>query len=155
MKYLRPYNESFSSSKDFEQALEIYAEELPFSMSDISISDLRKKHSYVVSYNHIDDSIVLDKIPTYPKNKIVTRDGINALMAAFIIKQHDIIKNKVAQSTDLYFTRFAKKHDLLASPSQVSVYWVENGMSNNDLYDSQDSSNQKVLITVSIRFIEI
>lgn len=57
MKYLRPYNESFNNfatPKELEEALEIYAEDLPFDMANIRVRF--NERAIFIYYEHIDNS---------------------------------------------------------------------------------------------------
>lgn len=120
MKYLRPYNESFSSAKELEEALSIYEEELPFSMSNVNITIINafKKDAigvFNITYTHIDDSL---------KQLSNLRE----------------VYKKVYVDVDLYFKRFASKYDLTYKGCVVDIDVDYNAPSGEEHYPSNIES---------------
>ena len=122
MKYLRPYNESNDYSqagasyntkmKEFKEALEIYAEELPFEMNDIKIEVINSilfpnESYYVIKYVHVDPRI--DYTTGTYNNSITKRNT-----TADVLKFNDMrLRKTIEDDVDFYFTKFAKKYDLI------------------------------------------
>lgn len=160
MKYLRPYNESIDYSqagasyntkmKEFKEALEIYAEELPFTVDNLGVKydtpKLKKsnttnvywvhtggKGTYTISYDHIDDSL---------KSLVPTEDTDDAEM-------FDLtgVNNKVEADVKLYFTKFAKKYDLDYSRCIISIHLEED---ENDIF----STNLDVITEVTVKLTD-
>lgn len=111
MKYLRPYNESLSE-QSFKEALEIYAEELPFEMNDIKIEVINSilfpnESYYVIKYVHVDPRI--DYTTGTYNNSITKRNT-----TADVLKFNDMrLRKTIEDEVDFYFTKFAKKYDLI------------------------------------------
>lgn len=111
MKYLRPYNESLSE-QSFKEALEIYTEELPFEMNDIRIEVVNSilfpnESYYVIKYVHVDPRI--DYTTGTYNNSITKRNT-----TADVLKFNDMrLRKTIEDDADFYFTKFAKKYDLI------------------------------------------
>ena len=125
MKYLKLY-ESFSGKSELKEALEIYAEDLPFDVSDIIVDDRTnnitnrdKWSNFRISFTYLDDDI---------RNDIdcVERDG-KANWMDEIDLQSDYrpackeLEYKIEQLVSPAFIKFAKKYDMKFSSLRVDI----------------------------------
>jgi len=120
MKYLKSYNESFNNESTLREALEIYVEDLPFSVSimDIEVKYVSSYKSYVITYEHTEDGLNLF-------SKIVNLDPEEDDSEHKRIKQTALVKELLLDKVDVVFGRFAKKYDMVYVPSKVAYIPAE------------------------------
>ena len=134
MKYLRRYNESFNEH-ELKEALDIYAEELPFEMQDVIIfRDNALSNNPEVSYKHIDDRL-------------------KELLLAALVNNYNLsaVENKVTDDVNKAFEKFARKYDLIYLRDETIV------VVDLELYDDnwnivENITDRKLFIKVSIEF---
>jgi len=115
MKYLRAYNESFDEETRLREALEIYAEDLPFGVDimDIELKYTRSYRSYVITYAHIDENLNLF-------SRIVNLNPQEDDSEQKRIKQTALVKELLLDKVDVVFGKFARKYDMVYVPSKIA-----------------------------------
>lgn len=164
-KFLKPYNESLKT-KDFENALEIYAEELPFNIDDISLNyaNMTGEESafclpwhmaqdcIVLTYQHTADDlkhfVELDRI----KGLLIDVNGILSISKQMANEVLEDVDHQVRHDVAIYFSKFAKKYDMVMSNVYVSS-WFDTVDPNIEWVKAYDDI--KISTTVRIKFTSI
>src|ERR1035437_2351273 len=142
MKYLKKYNESFfgfrggSDTKELREALNIFAEDLPFSVDNITIEDMTNMRSkgckvYRVCYQHIDEEMEARHKDIENKYRDVTHNinwlhfQENTPLESLRKARKQMVCDIESQVTPL-FTRFAKKYDMEFSNLKIELEVCDN-----------------------------
>jgi len=120
MRYLRAYNESFDEETRLREALEIYAEDLPFGVDimDIELKYTRSYRSYVITYAHIDENFSGTARNLF--SRIVNLDPHEDDSEQKRIKQKALVKELLLDKVDIVFGKFARKYDMVYAPSEIA-----------------------------------
>jgi len=158
-KDFNPYdlNESFNNDKEFEAALDIFEEELPFEMCDgwvesliIPYPEFNKEYKrYTIHYTHLDDSLK-NLIPLPHKPGIFEEDPEDIEQAFDLTK----VRNKVMNDVNVAFARFAKKYDLIYEKDQTIIdadFDDDNVPLDWDSVEDVDELNLLVLVRVTLK----